>query len=154
MSRIRVRILRVRGEADADLPLPRHATKHSAGVDLRAAVTDPVELAPGERRAIPTGFALAIPPGYEGQVRGRSGLALANGVVLPNAPGTIDADYRGEVQVILQNTGDEPFRVSRGDRIAQLVIAPVAEAVFEEVEESGALGATPRGAGGFGHTGR
>ena len=151
---IGVRILRVRGEADADLPLPEPATKHSAGVDLRAAIEGELELAPGERRAIPTGFAVAIPPGYEGQVRGRSGLALESGIVLPNAPGTIDADYRGEIQVILQNTGGQPFRLVRGDRIGQLVIAPVAVPVFEEVQESEALGSTRRGAGGFGHTGR
>ncbi len=135
-----MRIRRVRGEADADLPLPARATKHSAGVDLRA--------------AIPTGFALAIPPGYEGQVRSRSGLALESGVVLPNAPGTIDADYRGEVHVILHNTGDRAVRFARGDRIAQLVIAPVAEPIFEEVEQPEALGTTPRGEGRFGHTGR
>ncbi len=149
-----VRILRVRGEADADLPLPEPATQHSAGVDLRAAIPSELELAPGERAAIPTGFALAIPPGYEGQVRSRSGLALESGVVLPNAPGTIDADYRGEVHVILHNTGDRAVRLARGDRIAQLVIAPVATPVFEEVEQSEALGTTPRGAGRFGHTGR
>lgn len=153
IPQVPVRILRVRGEADADLPLPQPATKHSAGVDLRAAIVGEIVLVPGARQAIPTGFAVAIPPGYEGQVRGRSGLALRHGIVLPNAPGTIDADYRGEIQVILQNTGDEPFRVSRGDRIGQLVIAPVAAPVFEEVGESEALGATPRGAGGFGHTG-
>lgn len=149
-----VPILRVRGEADADLPLPAPATKLSAGADLRAAVTEPLELAPGERRAIPTGFAIALPPGYEGQVRGRSGLALRYGVVLPNAPGTIDSDYRGEISVILQNTGAEPFVVSRGDRIAQLVVAPVATPRFEEVLDADALGETPRGDGGFGHTGR
>ncbi len=149
-----VRILRVRGEADADLPLPEPATKHSAGVDLRAAIHGEIELAPGQRAAIPTGFALAIPAGYEGQVRSRSGLALESGVVLPNAPGTIDADYRGEVHVILHNTSDRAVRFGRGDRIAQLVISPVAEPVFEEVEQSEALGTTLRGEGRFGHTGR
>ncbi len=149
-----VRIRRVRGEADADLPLPAPATKHSAGVDLRAAIHGELELVPGQRAAIPTGFALAIPPGYEGQVRSRSGLALESGVVLPNAPGTIDADYRGEVHVILHNTGDRAVRFARGDRIAQLVIAPVAEPIFEEVEQPEALGTTPRGEGRFGHTGR
>lgn len=108
-------------------------------------------LAPGERRLIPTGVSIAVPPGYEGQVRPRSGLALRHGVLLPNAPGTIDSDYRGEVKVILCNTGHEPFTVRRGDRIAQLVIAPVADAEWEEIPS---LDATERGSGGFGHTGR
>ena len=109
------------------------------------------ELAPGERALIPTGVAVAVPDGYEAQVRPRSGLALRHGLVLPNAPGTIDSDYRGEVKVIVWNLGEEPFALRRGDRIAQLVVAPVAQAEWEEVES---LDATPRGSGGFGHTGR
>lgn len=108
-------------------------------------------LGPGERALVPTGFAVAIPRGHEAQVRPRSGLALRHGLVLPNAPGTIDSDYRGEVKVIVWNLGDQPFAVRRGDRIAQLVVSPVAEAEWEEVAS---LDETPRGAGGFGHTGR
>ncbi len=154
MSSPRVRILRVRGRRDADLPLPDFATPDSVGADLRAAVEKDVVLAPGERKLIPTGFAVAIPPGYEGQVRPRSGLALRHGITLPNAPGTIDPDYRGEIQVILQNTSVSPFVVRRGERIAQLAISPVTRPVFEEVDEPEALGKTERGAGGFGHTGR
>jgi dUTP pyrophosphatase len=103
---------------------------------------------------IPTGVSIAVPPGYEAQVRPRSGLALRHGIVLPNAPGTIDSDYRGEVKVIVMNAGDAPFTVRRGDRIAQLVIAPVARVEFAEVGSTEALGETPRGDGGFGHTGR
>jgi len=135
----------------ADLPLPAFATGQSAGADLRAAVTDPVTLAPGEIRLVPCGFAMAIPPGYEAQVRPRSGLSTQHGLTLINSPGTIDADYRGEVQVPLVNHGREPFTVERGMRIAQMVIAAVAKAAFVEVEE---LDQTPRGKGGFGHTGR
>lgn len=154
MDRIEVRILRVRGARDADLPLPARATAGSAGLDLRAAVEGELVLAPGERALVPTGFALAIPAGYEGQVRPRSGLALRNGITLPNAPGTIDSDYRGEVSVILRNGGDEPFVVRRGDRIAQLVIAPVLQPVLYEVDTEAELGATERGGQGFGHSGR
>ncbi len=110
-----------------------------------------LELAPGQRALIPTGIAIAVPEGHEAQVRPRSGLALRHGLVLPNAPGTIDSDYRGEVQVIVWNLGDEPFAVRRGDRIAQLVVSPIARAEWEEVED---LDATRRGSGGFGHTGR
>ena len=154
MSSPRVRIVRVRGHRDADLPLPGFSTPDSVGADLCAAVEKDVLIAPGERKLIPTGFALAIPPGHEGQVRPRSGLALRHGITLPNAPGTIDPDYRGEVQVILHNQGPSPFVVRRGERIAQLVISPVARPVFEEVDDADALGPTERGAGGFGHTGR
>jgi dUTP pyrophosphatase len=153
MDRIEVRIFRVRGARDADLPLPARATAGSAGLDLCAAVERELVLAPGERALVPTGFALAIPAGYEGQVRPRSGLALRHGVFLPNAPGTIDSDYRGEVSVILQNGGPEPFTVRRGERIAQLVIAAVITPVLEEVESEAALGSTARGSGGFGHSG-
>jgi dUTP pyrophosphatase len=133
-----------------DLPAPARASAHAAAVDLRAAVGNGFSPTPGERRLIPTGIAVAIPPGYEGQVRARSGLALKHGLALVNAPGTIDADYRGEVGVIVINLGNEPFTVRRGDRIAQLVIAPVIDAFFEAVES---LDETGRGEGGFGSSG-
>ncbi len=133
------------------LPLPATASALAAGCDLAAAIEGELLLAPGQRELVPTGFAIALPEGYEAQVRPRSGLALRHGIVLPNAPGTIDADYRGEVQVILMNLGDEPFRIQRGDRIAQLVVAPVASISWDEVDS---LDETARGAGGFGHTGR
>lgn len=145
---VRVEILR---EAHArDLPLPEPSTPDSAGFDLRAAIEGSVRLLPGERRLIPTGFRIALPPGFEAQVRPRSGLALRHGIVIPNAPGTIDADYRGEIQVILWNAGADAFDVGRGDRIAQLVVAPVVRPAWTVVE---ALSASSRGAGGFGHTG-
>lgn len=134
----------------AGLPLPAPASEGSAGADLRAAISEPLQLAPGERALIPTGLALEIPLGFEGQVRPRSGLALRHGVTVANAPGTIDSDYRGEVGVILLNLGSEPFQLTRGDRIAQLVIAPVTRARFEE---AGDLADTGRGEGGFGSTG-
>ena len=143
----RLRVARVAGAED--LPLPSYATAGAAGLDLRAAVPARVVLAPGERALVPTGLRIAVPAGYEGQVRPRSGLAARHGIVLPNSPGTIDCDFRGEVQVILWNAGPEAFAISRGDRIAQLVIAPVARVELEE----GALDDTPRGAGGFGSTG-
>lgn len=133
-----------------DLPLPASGSGHAAGFDLRAAVEGPVTLQPGARDVIPTGIAVAIPPGFEGQVRPRSGLAARNGIALVNAPGTIDADYRGEIRVILINLGQEAFTIRRGDRIAQLVIAPVVPCELELVEE---LQETIRGAGGFGSTG-
>lgn len=145
---LRVAIQRLPGAGD--LPAPTYATRGAAGMDLHAAVDEALVLAPGERALVPTGFAIAIPAGYEGQVRARSGLALRHGIVLPNAPGTIDSDYRGELGVILWNAGAEPFVVRRGDRIAQLVIAPVARATWRECET---LPATRRGEGGFGHTG-
>ena len=154
MSGLRVRIQRVRGDRDADLPLPAPATAGSAGVDLRAALEKELTLEPGDRAAIPTGFSIEIPPGYEGQIRARSGLALRYGITLPNAPGTIDSDYRGEVHVIVQNVGREPFTLRRGERIAQLVVSPVAIPVWEEVPPGAELGTTRRGPGGFGHTGR
>jgi dUTP pyrophosphatase len=125
-------------------------TEYSSGMDLFAAVDEGVTLEPGERKLIPTGIALSIPKGYEGQVRPRSGLALREGVTLVNTPGTIDADYRGEVGVLLINFGRRPFRVKRGDRIAQLIIAPVYQAALELADE---LDETPRSGGGFGHTG-
>jgi dUTP pyrophosphatase len=132
------------------LPLPAPATAGSAGVDLAAAVAAPLVLAPGERCLVPTGLALALPAGYEGQVRPRSGLALRHGVTVLNSPGTIDADYRGEIQVILANLGAEPFTVTRGLRIAQLVVAPVVAVCWQA---AAALPPTDRGAGGFGSTG-
>jgi dUTP pyrophosphatase len=144
-----VEILRL--EHAADLPLPAPATANAAGVDLRAALREPITLEPGARALIPTGFQLAIAEGYEGQVRPRSGLALKHGIGLPNAPGTIDADYRGEVGVILVNHGDDSFMIHHGDRIAQLVIQRMPSVEWREVET---LSETARGAGGFGHTGR
>ncbi len=153
MSDVSVRITRVRGDRDADLPLPAPATAGSAGMDLRAAVDADLVLAPGQRAAVPTGLAIALPAGFEAQVRSRSGLALRHGITLPNAPGTIDSDYRGELHVILGNGGDEDFVVHRGDRIAQLVVSPVVGVKWEEVANREALGDTERGGGGFGHSG-
>ncbi|MGZ3375942.1 MAG: dUTP diphosphatase [Phenylobacterium sp.] len=137
----------------ADLPLPAYETAQAAGMDLRAAVPhdEPLVLRPGSRFAVPTGLAFALPPGFEGQVRPRSGLAFKHGVTCLNTPGTIDADYRGEVKVILINHGEEDFVIRRGERIGQLVIAPVVQAVWAEVDS---LDETARGAGGFGSTGR
>jgi dUTP pyrophosphatase len=132
------------------LELPAYATSGSAGCDLRAAVGEPATILPGERALVPTGIAIAVPEGYEGQVRMRSGLALKQGLILPNAPGTIDSDYRGEIRVIVANIGREPVTISRGDRIAQLVLAPVARARLERVRE---LPESERGPGGFGSTG-
>lgn len=134
----------------ADLPLPSYETPGSAGMDLRAAVNESVRLAAGERSLVPTGISIALPPGYEAQVRPRSGLALKSGLTVLNSPGTVDSDYRGEVGVILINQSDQPHEIRRGDRIAQLVIAPVTRASWREVE---ALDETARGAGGFGSTG-
>jgi dUTP pyrophosphatase len=136
----------------AGLPLPEYATADAAGLDLCAAVAEakPLVLTPGERAAIPTGLAFAIPPGFEGQVRPRSGLALSHAVTVLNAPGTIDSDYRGEILVVLINLGREPFAVTRGMRIAQIVFAPVARVMLQQVQS---LEATARGDGGFGSTG-
>ena len=136
----------------ADLPAPAYETTGAAGMDLRAAIPagETLVLRPGERTAVPTGFAIALPAGHEAQVRPRSGLALKQGVTCLNSPGTVDADYRGEVKVILINHGAEPVSFERGDRIAQLVIAPVTRAVWVDVED---LDQTARGAGGFGSTG-
>ena len=132
------------------LELPSYATAGAAGCDLRAAVPESLVLLPGARCAVPTGLCLAIPEGFEGQVRARSGLALKNGIACLNAPGTIDSDYRGEVRVILANFGNEPFEIRRGDRIAQLVLSPVARAIFEAADS---LPGSTRGGGGFGSTG-
>lgn len=145
---VTVRVRRV-GERGPPLELPRYETPGSAGMDLRA--DEPFTLAPGERRLVPTGLAVEIPQGHEGQVRARSGLAVRHGVALVNAPGTIDADYRGEVKVILVNLGQDAVSFARGDRIAQLVVAPVVQAQVELVED---LSGSHRGAGGFGSTGQ
>ena len=132
------------------LPLPSYATAGAVGMDLLAAVTEPVTIEPGKRALIPTGLAIALPPGHELQIRPRSGLALRNGILLPNSPGTIDEDYRGELQVIVLNAGDAPFIIERGTRIAQAVLAPVLRARWHEVAS---LDDTGRGSGGFGSTG-
>ena len=145
---VSVDIMRVDGAGD--LPLPAYHSADAAGADLMAAVTHDVVLAPGQRALVPTGIALALPRGYEAQVRPRSGLALKHGVTVLNTPGTIDADYRGEVSVILMNLGEDPFTVRRGARIAQLVIAPVTQAAWQAKDT---LDETARGAGGFGSTG-
>ncbi|NMO21953.1 dUTP diphosphatase [Pyxidicoccus fallax] len=149
-SPLPVKVRRVRAHPDP-LPLPRYETALAAGLDLRADIEGERVLQPMERMAVPTGLALVLPPGYEGQVRPRSGLALRHGVTLLNAPGTVDADYRGEVQVILVNLSSEPFTLRRGDRVAQLVVAPVTAVELREVE---VLDVTARGANGFGSTGR
>jgi dUTP pyrophosphatase len=133
-----------------DLPLPAYATETAAGLDLRAALEEALVLEPGGRALVPTGLQIALPPGHEGQVRPRSGLAVRQGLTLLNTPGTIDEDYRGEVRVLLVNLGEEPVRIERGERIAQLVVAPVSRV---EVREESSLSGTARGAGGFGHTG-
>lgn len=132
------------------IALPQYETEHAAGMDLRAAVEESVTLEPGQRLAVPTGLKIAVPEGYEAQVRARSGLAIRHGIALVNAPGTIDADYRGEVCVLLINLGQEPFTINRGDRIAQIVLAPVTRAALEPVLE---VDRTARGEGGFGSTG-
>jgi dUTP pyrophosphatase len=136
----------------ADLPLPTYASEGAAGLDLRAATPEgeAIEIEPGKRRVVPTGLAIALPPGFEAQVRPRSGLARRHGVTCLNSPGTVDSDYRGEIAVILVNLGQEPFAIARGDRIAQLIVAPVARAVWRPVED---LDETVRGAGGFGSSG-
>lgn len=134
----------------SDLPLPRYETAHAAGLDLAACIPADIQLAPGRRALVPTGFAIALPPGYEAQVRPRSGLAAKHGITVLNSPGTIDADYRGELAVILINLGEAAFTISRGMRIAQMVVAPVSQAVLVETSE---LPASERGAGGFGSTG-
>jgi dUTP pyrophosphatase len=150
MSAIEVHITRL--THGHDLPLPSYQTAHAAGLDLLAAVsaTDPVTLAPGERSLVPTGIAIALPDGYEAQVRPRSGLAARHGLTVLNSPGTIDADYRGEIQVLLANFGNAPVAITRGTRVAQLVIAPVVRAQISEVAS---LHKTQRGSGGFGSTG-
>jgi len=150
MTDMQVKILIQREPGTCDLNMPEYATPGSAGIDLIAAVDSTTTLNPGERRLIPTGIHAAIPEGYEGQIRPRSGLALRYGIGMVNSPGTIDSDYRGEIGVILINLGSEPFLINRGDRIAQMVIAPVIRAVLVEAEN---LPETTRNNGGFGHTG-
>jgi dUTP pyrophosphatase len=145
---VRVAVARL-PQADG-LPLPAYMSEHAAGADLCAAIDDDVTLQPGARALLPTGLTIALPAGYEAQIRPRSGLALREGVTCLNSPGTIDADYRGEVRVLLANLGSSPVVIRRGDRIAQIVVAPVAQAVFEIVEE---LAPTTRAGGGFGSTG-
>ena len=145
---VSVAVLRIRRGGEP-LPLPRYMTPGASGMDLLADIEGEVVLGPGERRLVPTGLTVAIPPGYEGQVRPRSGLAARDGLTVLNAPGTVDSDFRGEIQVLLVNHGNVPVTIARGKGIAQLVISPVASAVWDEVAT---LPATARGAGGFGST--
>jgi len=147
---ITVRFRRLHPDRDADIPLPRYMTAQSAGMDIAAAPEQPVCLAPGDIALIPTGLAMALPEGYEAQIRPRSGLAVTHGIGLINSPGTIDADYRGEIRIAVINHGREPYTIRRGDRIAQMVIAPVCQATVRAV---GQLEETGRSSGGFGHTG-
>jgi dUTP diphosphatase len=148
-EQIKVTIKRIR--PDDGIPLPCYMTEHSAGMDLFADLAEDLILYPGTRALVPTGLSIALPDGYEAQIRPRSGLALKHGVSLVNSPGTIDSDYRGEIGVILINHGGEPFTVRRGERIAQMVVAPFSRVVWDEQDE---LAETSRGEGGFGHTGR
>jgi len=150
MSHETVRVAVRRLPEGEGLPLPVYMSAHAAGADLCAALRDDLTLLPGARALVPTGFSIALPPGFEAQIRPRSGLALRSGVTCLNTPGTIDADYRGHVQVLLANLGTEPVVIRRGDRIAQMIVAPVSRAAFELVAE---LPDTDRGAGGFGSTG-
>ena len=149
-AEVAIHITRVNDTAN-DIPLPQYATENSAGMDLCAALDEDLVVQPGETVLVPTGFAIALPEGYEAQVRPRSGLAIKHQIGILNSPGTIDADYRGEVRVILTNFGKNDFVIRRGDRIAQLVVAPYTRVVWEEQEF---LSETTRGTGGFGHTGR
>jgi dUTP pyrophosphatase len=149
MPELTVEITRLPGTED--LPLPSYQTSHSAAMDLAAAVVEPIVIEPGRRALVPCGFIMAVPEGYEAQVRPRSGLASKHGVTVVNAPGTIDADYRGEVKVALINLGDAPCVVERGMRVAQLLVAPVPRVCWKVVD---GLPPTARGAGGFGHTGQ
>ncbi|OPX39848.1 MAG: deoxyuridine 5'-triphosphate nucleotidohydrolase [Desulfobacteraceae bacterium 4484_190.1] len=145
---IRVKVKRI-GD-NQDIPLPAYESQGSAGMDIRASVKEPVSLMPGEIRLIPTGLAISVPPGYEAQIRPRSGLALRYGIGIVNSPGTIDSDYRGEIGILLINWGGEPFTVNRSDRIAQMVISRVFQIALTEIDD---LGQTARDKGGFGHTG-
>ena len=146
-----VKFCRLHPERDTDLPLPRYMTAQAAGMDLCAAVTESVEIAQGEIKLIPTGLSMALPSGFEAQIRPRSGLAIKHGVTLINSPGTIDADYRGEIMLGLINHGPEPYSIHRGDRVAQMIISQV---VQPEIQEVDSLDDTERQDGGFGHTGR
>jgi dUTP pyrophosphatase len=148
MEKIEVRI--ARREGCEDIPLPQYMSEHASGMDVCAAVEEDIVLMPGERKLIPTGFSIAVPAGYEAQIRPRSGLAVEHGISMVNTPGTIDADYRGEVRIILINHGTEPFSIVRGMRIAQMVIQKVTRCDLVEVDE---LEETARNEGGFGHTG-
>jgi dUTP pyrophosphatase len=145
-------VVRITREAGCeDLPLPEYETELAAGMDVRAAVGEALTLAPGERAFVPTGLRIALPKGYEAQIRPRSGLAIRHGITMLNTPGTIDADYRGEIRLVVINLGQEAFTIRRGDRVAQMVVAPVSRVTWRACE---ALDDTERGAGGFGHTGR
>lgn len=148
MDRISIKIKRFKGSED--IPLPTYESEGSSGMDIRAAVKEPMPLMPGDIRLIPTGLAVSVPPGYEAQIRPRSGLAIKYGIGMVNSPGTVDSDYRGEIGIILINWGSELFTVKRGDRIAQMIISKVYRAEFEEAND---LDTTSRGTGGFGHTG-
>ena len=150
MELLKIKITRV-GSQNADLPVPSYMSAQASGIDLYAAVLKDTVVNPGERKLIPTGFAFAIPPGFEAQIRPRSGLALQHGITLLNSPGTIDADYRGEISLIIINHSKKPFVIKRGERLAQMVINKVYRAEFQEAE---ALDSTTRNTGGFGHTGK
>ena len=150
-ERPRIAFKRLRPEVDGDIPLPKYMTEEAAGMDLYAANSEPMTLAPGSVVLIPTGLAMEMPKGFEAQIRPRSGLAVKHGIGIVNAPGTIDSDYRGEVKVALINFGSEPFVIERGERVAQMIITRVWQADVVEVET---LDDTERGTGGFGHTGR
>jgi dUTP pyrophosphatase len=146
-----IKILRLRPESDPDIPLPRYMTPHSAGMDICAAVASDLTLQKGDIALLPSGFAIALPPGFEAQIRPRSGLAVKHGIGLVNSPGTIDADYRGEVKIAVINLGQAPYTVHRGDRVAQMVIQKVYQADLQPVQQ---LDETSRNTGGFGHTGK
>ena len=148
--KLALRIRRLRLEEDTDISLPRYMTPHASGMDICAAIKEPIVLPPGEIVLVATGFSMAIPPGFEAQIRPRSGLAVKHGIGIVNAPGTIDADYRGEVRIALINFGKNPYTIKRGDRIAQMIIQKVYRVEMEEVET---LEETARNTGGFGHTG-
>jgi dUTP pyrophosphatase len=148
LQKIPIKIKRL--DETADLPLPSYESEGSSGMDLRASVTEPVLLNPGEIRLIPTGLAISVPHGYEAQIRPRSGLALKHGIGMVNSPGTIDSDYRGEIGIIVVNWGQRPFTIRRGDRVAQMIITKVYKA---DIMEVGVLESTERGEGGFGHSG-
>ena len=146
-----VEVLIARESACEDLPLPQYETDHAAGMDLRAAVREPLTLGPGERSLVPTGLRIALPQGYEAQIRPRSGLAIKHGITMLNTPGTIDADYRGEIKLIVINLGKDAYTIQRGDRLAQMIVASVSRVQWRAVD---VLDATDRGEGGFGHTGK
>jgi len=148
---LEIKCCRVRPDQDADISLPRYMTPHSAGMDICAAVSQPVTIQPGEIILIPSGFAISLPEGFEAQIRPRSGLAIKHGISIANAPGTIDADYRGEIKIGLINFGKYPYVISRGDRIAQMIISRVSRARLEVVAS---LAKSERNNGGFGHTGK